>query len=182
MLQSELSIDISHNLNKKVIRVFDTSHYCNHENIENYLIEVLPVNKSVWLTFHVKKGFSLVLNSSNLRYNRPNSTSGLIDLPDGIYEFKQSYNPNTLTVGYYLHLRTTEIELKIKNERNKLIDNKCNLSKEEYKINRDKLNDIQEYVEAARFKVEEKLERKEGIELYQWAEKLLEQYTNECQC
>jgi len=182
VLKSELSIEASSTFNRKVLRIFDTSHYCKNEDIENYLIEVLPVNKTVWLTFHVQKGFSLVLNSSNLGYNRASSIGELLFLPDGIYEIKQSFNPNTHTANFYYHLRTTEINLKISNERDKLYSNKCNLSNEDFNKNMSELDNIEGYVKAAKFKVEEKLEKNEGIELYKWAEKLLEKYTNECQC
>lgn len=164
------------------MRVFDTSHYCQNEVVDNYLLQVLPVNKAVWITFHVKKGFSVALNSSNLNYNRASTTTDLVDLPDGIYEMKLSYKPNSYTLVQYSHFRITTIVLKIRNERDKVYSNKCNLSKEEFKANLAKLDDIEGYVNAAKFKVEEKLEKRQGIELYQWATKLLEQYTNECQC
>lgn len=177
-----LSLDISDKCDSKVMRIFDTSHYASTAVIENYLIEVLPVNKSVWLTFHVKKGFSLALNSSSLKYKKVTEESGLTALPDGIYEIKQSHKPNTLTLVHFYHLRVIETKLKIKKEWDKLVDNKCNLSREEYFINRDKLREIDEYVDAAKFKVEECGEKKQGKELYEWAVKLLEQYTNECQC
>lgn len=163
------------------MRVYDTSNFCE-DVIENYLIEVLPVNKSKWVTFHVQKGFSLALNSSNLGYRKVSDVSDLRDLPDGIYEFKQSYKPNIHTLQEYLHLRTSELSKKVRHEWDKLVDNTCKISREEYYVNRDKLRDIEEFLAAAKYKVEECHEKKEGKELYEWASKLLEQYTNECQC
>jgi hypothetical protein len=182
VLKTELSIDISPSLNPKILRIFDTSHYCNHEDIENYIVEILPVNKSKWITFHVSKGFSLALNSSNLLYRKVGDESGLIPLPDGIYEIKQSIKPNLYTVQLYYHLRTVEFDRKIKTEREKLLSGQCSISRDDFMKNRDALREIEEYVLAAKWKVEECNEKKEGIELYKYAEKLLENYTNECQC
>lgn len=164
------------------MRLFDTSHYCEEEKIENYIIEVLPVNKSTWLFFNVKKGFSLALNSSNLRYNKVVDETGLTPLPDGIYEFKQSVKPNSYTVVRYYHLRTTQFLHSLQNERTKLRSEQCSISREEFISNRDKLRDIEEYIEAAKYMVEERGDKKRGLELYTFAKKLLEQYSNECGC
>jgi hypothetical protein len=182
VVSTKLSIDYSNSSNEKVLRIYDTSEYCSTETIQNYLVEVLPANKSTWVTFFVQKGFSLALNSSNLRYHKVSDTNDLIELPDGIYEIKQSFKPNLFTVKHVYHLRNTHLLNKLKEQRDILFSNKCNLSREEYIENRDKLREIEEFADAAKYKVEEKLEKKEGIELYKWAEKLLEQYTNECQC
>lgn len=181
MANNELYIEVSDAPNTKVMRVFDTSQWCDDE-IENYLIEVLPVNKSGWITFIVKKGFSLALNSSSLGYRKVTVESALRDLPDGIYEFKQSYKPNIHTLQHYYHLRVQETRKKIRAEWDKLLTNECKLSIEEFQKNRDKLRDIEEYLMAAKYKVEECLEKKEGKELYEWAVKQLELYSNECQC
>lgn len=146
------------------------------------MIEVLPVNKSTWVKFYVRKGFSLALNSSNLKYNVATDTSELIELPDGIYEIKQSFKPNIHTLQHYLHMRTTALERKIRLEFKKLKTQECKLTREEVVKNTNDLREIQEYMLAAKFAVEECHDKKEGIELYKWAEKLLEYYTNECQC
>lgn len=181
MPNNELFLEVSDAPNPKVLRVFDTSRWCD-DAIENYLIEVLPVNKSKWITFHVQKGFSLAMNSSSLGYRKVSDEAQLVAIPDGIYEFKQSYKPNIHTVQHYYHLRVVEIRKKIRGEWDKLVDNTCKISREDFNTNRDKLRDIEEYILAAKFKVEECHEKKNGKELYEWAVKLLEIYTNECQC
>lgn len=181
MANNELFLEVSDHPNPKVLRVFDTSLFCDDE-IENYLIEVLPVNKSKWLTFHVLKGFSLSLNSSSLGYGKVTSESELKALPDGIYEFKQSYKPNIHTLQQFFHLRTVELRRKIRKQWDSLIGHTCRISQEDYIKNRDKLREIEEFVLAAKFKVEECHQKKEGKELYEWATKLLEIYTSECQC
>jgi len=182
VIKSELSLEVSNSAAPKVMRLVDTSHYCDDETIENYLIEVLPVNKSTWVSFNVTKNFSLALNSSNLRYKKASEASKLIALPDGIYEIKQSIKPNIHTLVHFYHFRTVELLNKIKSERDDLLSNKCNISRTEYLQNRDKLRDIMEYADAAKWMVEECGKKVEGKELYEFATTLLEQYTNECQC
>ena len=164
------------------MRLYDTSFYYNNQVVENYLIEILPVNKSTWMTFNVDKNFSLVLNSSNLRYKKVDKAEDLLDLPDGIYEIKQSIKPNIKTVNLFYHFRIIDILNKLQTQRDKLYDDKCNLSKTEFLNNRDTLRDIEEYILAAKWKVEECNDKVKGKEMYEFARKLLEKYTNECQC
>lgn len=164
------------------MRIYDTSHYCEDEAVENYLFEVLPVNKGTWVSFLVKKGYSLVLNSSSLRYHKVSSVADLSELPDGIYEFKVSFKPNILNVNHFYHLRTVALERSLQSQFVKLIDGKCNLSKEEYHENKLKLRDIEEFIKAAKWAIEECHDKERGKELYEFAKKLLQQYTNECKC
>lgn len=182
MQKNELYLEVSDYPNLKVLRVFDTSYYCTDDAITNYLIEVLPVNKDKWVTFHVQKNFSLSMNSSSLGYRRVTEITQLRTLPDGIYEFKQSYKPNIDTVVHYYHLRVVELRHKLKIQWDNLIYDTCKITREEFHIQRDKLREIEEYITAAKYKIEECNEKKEGKELYEWAIKLLERYTNECQC
>ena len=178
----KLSLDISNSLNPKVLRIFDTSYSPTGESLENYMIEILPVQKSNWITFLVMRGFSLAVNSSSLQYKSVSHSDDLRDLPDGIYEIKQSYKPNIHTLIHYYHLRIVSLKRKIASEWDKLVGETCKLSREEYNKNRDSLREIDEFLLAAKWKVEECAEKKQGKELYEWAEKLLEQYTNECSC
>jgi hypothetical protein len=180
--KTDLSLEVSDNPNTKVMRLFDTSFYCPDEAVENYLIEVLPVNCDRWITFNVKKGFSLVLNSSNLQYRKAASADALTPLRDGIYEIKQSIKPNLITLNHFWHFRITNLLGDIQTERHKLLSDKCDITREEYRINRDKLRDIEEYVKAAKWIVEEDHDKVKGKELYEYSQKLLDEYTNECKC
>ncbi len=182
MSSNELYLEVSESPNLKVLRLFDTSHYCDEGDLTNYLIEVLPVNKDKWLTFHVQKGFSLSLNSSSLGYRKVDSSEKLRELPDGIYEFMQSYKPNQATLQYYLHLRVIEIRHKLSAQWDNLVRDTCKISRQEFHNQREKLREIDEYIMAAKYMVEECNEKKQGKDLYEWAVKLLERYTNECQC
>ena len=109
MVNKNLFLEVSNSSNLKTMRLFDTSYYYKDEVVENYLVEVLPVGKNTWITFNVKKGFSLTLNSSNLKYKKAIDEDCLIELPDGIYEIKQSVKPNVLTFVHFYHLRVTSL-------------------------------------------------------------------------
>lgn len=182
MLKTQLSVDYSTSLNLKVLRLYDTSHYCLQDTIENYLLEVLPANSKKWVTFHVEKGFSMALNSSNLRYHVISEEAQLLELPDGIYEFKLSYKPNILNVCQFYHMRITDLVGKIKTERKKLLEDQCSLSREEFWKSLHILRDIEDFATSAQYMVEECLDKQKGLEAYKWAVKRLEDYTNECKC
>lgn len=179
---AELSLDISPNRNEKLMRVYDMSQYCDDDKITNYLLEVLPVNKSTWIVFPIQKYFSVTLNSSNLQYRKVSLEADLIELPDGIYEFKLSYKPNIQTLTKFYHLRATKLINKVKSQRNELMKNKCDYCRNEYEENLGKLRDILEFVDGAQWAVEECHDKEKGKEMYEWATKLLEQYANNCQC
>lgn len=182
MIKTVLSLDVSDNSNLKVIRLFDTSHYVEGEVIDNYLIEVLPPLKSTWMAFTVFKNFSLALNSSSLHYRKVTDTSTLMELPDGIFEFKQSFKPNIITLIHFYHLRTTELKGKLSQQWHKLNSVQCKITREEFSVNRDKLREIDEYITAAKYETEECLDKEKGKELYDFASKLLDHYTNDCKC
>jgi len=179
---SDLSLEISNSNDIKVMRLFDTSQYFTDDTIDNYIIEVLPVNKSTWVLFHVNKNFSLVLNSSNLQYKKASYSNELVDLQDGIYEIKQSHKPNISTLSHFLHIRTVALANDLKSQMCDLITNKCDISREDFYKNRDKLREIEEYLIAAKWMVEECSDKVKGKELYDFAKKLLEEYKSECCC
>lgn len=182
MNNPNLSLEVSDTLNLKTMRVFDTSCLSTDQSVENYLLEVLPVNKNNWLTFKVLKGFSFTFNSSNLKYKVVSNKNNLIDLPDGIYEFKLSYKPNIQTFVHYYHLRVSSLKKDLYREYYNLLNNKCNLSNLDYSNNKSKLRDIEEYLISAKWAVEECGDKVRGKELYEFAKKLLKDYTNECGC
>lgn len=182
MYNTQLSLDVSRSNNAKIMRLYDTSFYYKDEDVENYLVEILPVNKSTWVVFNVAKNFSLVLNSSNLRYKKVSDDDGLIALPDGIYEIKQSYKPNIQSLNHFYHFRIVELLNKLATQRGKLISNACIISRNEYIINRDKLRDIEEYLLATKWLVEEEHDIKKGKEMYEFTKEQIEKYSNECKC
>ena len=182
MNKTEISLEVSKTHNLKTMRLFDTSKYCETDTIENYLIEVLPVNKSKWVVFYVQKNFSLALNSSNLGYKKVNDLNDLVDLPDGIYEIKQSYKPNIHTVVHFYHLRTTALTLKYMELLCSHFANECKKDERTYMSETQHLIKIKQYIEAAEYMVSEKHEKECGISYYNQAVDLIKEFENECGC
>lgn len=182
MIRTELSIDVSKIHNLKTLTVFDTSEYCDNEEITNYLLEILPVNKSVWLTYQVDKDFKFTFNSSNLQYKKVSDPSCLIDLPDGVYEFKLSYKPNIETVTHYYHLRTIALTLNYVDLLCRHFSEECKLDKKVYEAQNQQLIKIKQYIDAAEYMVSEKHEKECGIRFYNRAAELIKQFENECGC
>lgn len=164
------------------MRLFDTSKYCEQDVIENYLIEVLPVNKSKWVVFYVQKEFSLALNSSNMGYKKVPDTDKLVDLPDGIYEFKQSYKPNINTFIHYYYLRTTALTLKYVEMLCNHFSDECKKDERTYNKETSHLTKIRQYIEAAEYVVNELHDKECGIRYYNKAAELLKEFENECGC
>lgn len=182
MTRTELSLEVSKTHNLKTMRIFDTSKFCDEDTIENYLIQILPVNKSSWVTFHVQKNFSLTLNSSGLGYKKVNDTSELVDIPDGIYEIKQSYKPNIHTLAHYYHLRTTALTYKYLQLLCEHFANECKKDDDVYIKEIQELIKIKQYIEAAEFIVSEKHDKQCGLNYYNQAVELINRFENECGC
>lgn len=182
MIRTELSLEVSDTTNQRIMRAYDTSFYCDDQELNNYLVEILPVNKSEWIPFNVSKDFSLVFNSSNLHYKKVSNVFGLVELPDGIYELRQSFKPTNQTMVSFYHLRIVELSNKLRDEKDKLFKNKCDVCKREFNSAMDALINISEYIDAAKWAVEECHDKLRGKEMYDFARKLLEHYKNDCHC
>lgn len=182
-MNAEISLEVSQEINTKVIRVFDTSVYCGDDTIENYLIEVLPAGRANWVTFHVQKNFSLALNSSNLRYKKVGSIDNLIDIPDGIYEIKQSYKPNVHTVVKYYHFRQVTLTLKYIEKLCYHFSKKCDLTGRQFEEVTKELTLARHYIDAAKYEVELYHNKDQGIAYYNKAVEILKKLDeNGCGC
>lgn len=178
----KISLEASRELNLKVLRLFDTSQYCD-DDIENYLIEVLPPNKTQWVTFNVQKNFSLILNSSNLQYKKVSKSEDLADLPDGIYEIKQSYKPNIHSLSKYYHFRLVSITLKYVEQLCNHFSKQCSLTDLQFEEITDELTLIRNYLDAAKYEVEIYHNKSQGIAYYNKAVELIKKLDeNACGC
>ena len=178
----DLTLDIADTFNLKIMRLFDTSCYPEDQVVDNYLIEVLAPNKTKWVVFNVSKNFNLILNSSNLRYNIVSEVKQLVDLPDGIYEIKQSYKPNIKTVSHFYHLRVSAVKLKLMDALGKHFSDECKKEKRVYEQEALSLTKAREYIDAAVYSVEHKHDKEKGIKFYNMAVDLLNEFENDCRC
>lgn len=178
----ELSLEVSNDMNTKVLRVFDTSNYCD-QDVENYLVEILPASRKNWLTYHVAKNFSLVLNSSNLKYKQVTSEHQLIELPDGVYEIRQSYKPNIHTIVKYFHFRNVTLRLKFIEKLCQHFARKCDLTPAQFEEITEQLTLIRHYIDASKYEVEIYHNKDQGIDYYNKAVEMLKKLDeNGCGC
>lgn len=166
----------------KTMRLVDTSKYCENIEVNNYLVEVLPVNKKDWVVFHVHKDFSLTVNSSSLGYKKVSDSAQLIDLADGIYEFKQSHKPNSGTVVHFLHMRTSQLTLKYLEMLGNHFDNKCTTDPKQFELNTQKLTKVKQYIDGSEYSVAIQHDKVQGINFYNKAISLLDELDTQCGC
>lgn len=165
----------------KTLVVYDTSEYCN-ETVENYIVEVLPPNKTTWVPFNVARDFKLILNSSNLRYKKAKISADLIDLPDGIYEFKQSVKPNITTLTQFYYLRIAALRLKYVEVLGCHFANECRKERKVYAEETLLLTRIRQYMDAAEYAVNDQHDKQKGINFYNQAIALINEFEVNCGC
>lgn len=172
---SQLSLDILDTCNVKTLRVADSSWYNKKITVECGSLEVTPPGYANAVAFNVDKEFSLVLNSSNLKLKKSKVFSDLGPLPDGVYKIRYSIKPNEDLWVEYEYLRVDSL---IKSYMEQLADLRvqpCEMNSELKRKIRD-LKEIRVYIDAAKAEVEFRHNRQRGIDLYEFANKLLKQF------
>lgn len=122
--------------------------------------------------------FKLNLSSEDLGLNDcgPNT---LCALPDGVYTIRYSVNPNVDVYVEYYHMRTTVILNKYYAELCKLRLQECEPTRE-IKEKIANLHFIKTLIEASKAKVEYCHAISQGVDMYVYANKLLDKYINSC--
>jgi hypothetical protein len=124
----------------------------------------------------VHKNFVLNLSACNLGLQSQNCTSEFETIPDGVYTITYSLSPNDKLYVEYDHLRVTNIKLRLKKELCELDLAACEPSVEVFdKLKQ--LNLINDYLDAAKAKVEFCNDSENGVILYAYADKLLSEYS-----
>lgn len=168
----KLSLELPTVLNTCIIKIFDTSVYSEVLPITCPTLHIAPpgFNHSIELDF--EPGESKVVTACDLTLQTNNCEEELLDIPDGIYIIKYSVSPNDQVYVEYNHLRIT----KALNRYSKIL---CELDlaacepTKQVKDKLAKLHDIKSYLDAAKAKVEYCHEPNKGLELYNYALKLL---------
>lgn len=171
-----LSLEAPDTLNKCILRISDTSIYNVDAGVRCPLLQITlpgfvrPVN---FEESTISPGFNLNLTACDLGVQVANCGTEYADLMDGIYILKYSVSPNEHVYVEYNHLRITNALLKIQEILCELDIADCEPSK----IVKDKLNQvtfIKRTLDAAKAKVEFCHEPAKGMQLYNYAIKLLD--------
>ncbi len=180
MESHRLSLEAPTTLNPYILRIDDTSVYSSELEVTcpqllvqfpgfKRSVEIIPTidrnSRGEWVPFRgIYTGVSLGLGRN------------ICKLQDGIYILHYSVSPNNLVYVEYTHLRIT-------NAMNRIYDLYCDIDLsastpyKETKEKLDRIKEIEEFLEAAKSKVENCGDQSKGLELYNYAIKLLDKMT-----
>lgn len=158
----------------KVLKLIDASTYNTNLPVNNAVLEVTPPGFSCPVAFTVSQNFSITLNSSTLQIAPAITQEDLVDLPDGIYYYKYSIQPNDQLFVEYSYLRNCQLLQKYQYEVCKLFSEREKITRKEFDEKKRKLTWIKELIDASKIKVEECGEQQEGIEMYNEAQRQLD--------
>lgn len=175
MAQHVLSLEAPDTMNKSILRVVDTSLYNTQIPVTCPLLQVTLPGFSTPVDFDqnfIQPGFILNLTACDLGVQIQQCGTTYADLSDGIYIIKYSVSPNDIVYVEYNHLRMT-VAL------NKYYNLLCDLdlaacdppAKTTEKLN--KLRMIKMYLDAAKGMVEICHEPARGMDLFNYAVKLM---------
>lgn len=177
-----LNLNVVESYDLRTLVIQDISDYDGLVPI-NPIIEVKAPGANCFYPFYTTVGWcSKVLNCDNLHICCVNCPVKLSDLPDGIYEIKYSIDPNVYTVVEFNHFRTSSLSKQLVSVTCDFFGRKCDYKKSEYGAFLDMLTEIKFTLDTAKWKVEECLESQEGLDLYEKAKTLLNDFTTNCPC
>jgi len=179
MAQHVLSLEAPDTLNKCILRIVDTSVYNSQIPVKCLLLQItLPgFNTPVQFTDpDLQPGFTLNLTACDLGIQTANCGTSYNDLPDGIYIIKYSVSPNEYVYVEYNHLRETKALNKVQAVYCDLDLGTCD-PPVQLKQRLERIQFIQQYLKAAKAYVEYCNQPRKGMELYNYAVKLLEKLT-----
>jgi hypothetical protein len=170
-----LSLETPDTLNDCILRVVDTSIYSDLLSRDCPRLEITYPGFS--RSYAVDEnllvpGFILNLTSCDLGIQTTNCGSEFYDLSDGVYIIKYALSPHDVIYVEYNHLRITKALNIYKRVLCELDLAACTPTKEQ----KEKLNKLQlakSYLDAAKASVEICHEPEKGMELYNYALKLL---------
>jgi hypothetical protein len=179
MAQNVLSVEAPDTLNKCILRIQDTSVYNPNSAPVCPLLQVTPPGFTHPVNFTdttISIGFNLNLTACDLEMQTADCGNSYRDLPDGIYIIRYSVSPNEIVYVEYNHLRIT-VAL------NKVQGVYCNLDlgtcdpPVSIKKKLEDIRYIQQLLLAAKAEVEFCHHAEKGMELYNYAIKLLGKMT-----
>jgi hypothetical protein len=176
-----LSLYIPDSTECSVQKVLDTSVYNESFTPTNLILEVTPPGYDCPVVFNPTKDFNITLSVSSLNIIQQSNTPGLTNLPDGVYNYKYSVNPNLKTIVEYNVLRTCKIFSRYKSAMKQLFAKRCKLTKGQFSDKLQELYWIEHLIQAAKYTVEDCEDKiPQGMEMYNEANNLLKDY-KECE-
>ena len=171
-----LSLEIPAVSNCDLLCIKDTSQYSNELAVDcEELLITLP-GYSVPVLIKVDSKFDMCLTACTLALQKDDCGTKQQKLPDGVYIVKYSVSPNSKVYVEYNHLRVTNLMKQYYDKLCQLDLAPCVPTSERKRLLSD-LNDIRMYIDAAVAKVEYAANPNAGLELFNFAKKLLSKIT-----
>lgn len=166
----------------RILTFRDSSHYNEDVDTENAILEITPPGFNCAVFFQLKPKFTITLNSSNLKILPAKTQHQLVCLPDGIYKIKYSVSPNAKLYVEYDFLRNTQQMNAFHTAVCDLFDKRSKFTLKMFEERRAKLIWIKDLIDAAKYKVEECGDPEAGIDMYNEATRLLDEFNNCSTC
>ena len=179
MAQNVLSLEAPDTLNKCILRVVDTSVYNPLSSPVCHLLQVTPPGFTYPVNFtdvDIQLGFNLNLTACDLEMQVTDCGNTYNDLPDGIYILRYSVSPDNLVYVEYNHLRITMALNKVQGVYCNLDLGTCD-PPVSVKKKLEEIRYIQQLLLAAKAEVEFCHHPDKGLDLYNYALKLLKKMT-----
>ena len=177
---SQLDIYIEKILNPKLLIVKDASYYNPDVAVTNAKLDLQYPNSNEYVNIPVGKNFSYIINSNTIGLTNVNNSDVLSDLPDGLWTIKYSICPNDELYVEYTFLRNIKQLIKYHNLFCQIEIDKCN--KKQYLEDLKKIREIKDLIDAAQYLADDCGKYEKSIELYNEAEEMLNEFTNDCKC
>jgi len=177
---SQLDIYIEKILNTKILVVKDCSFYNPEIVVTKAKLDLQYPNSSNYVNIPVGKNFSYIINSNTIGLTNVTNSDALSDLPDGIWTIKYSICPNDELYVEYTFLRNIKQLIKYHNLFCQIEIDKCN--KKQYLEDLKKIREIKDLIDAAQYLADDCGKYEKSIELYNEAEEMLNEFTNDCKC
>lgn len=171
-----LGLDFPDTSCEHILKVVDSSLYSKLLNVDCERLDIIVPNLTHPVYIDVSKGFILNLSASDLGIISEDSDE-VYNLPDGIYKISYSVSPNDKTIVTYSILRVVSLLNKYYKELCKLNLEKC----EQDVVILQRLKDlrfIKSLIDAAKSKVDYCKSPKQGLEMYNYAKDMLNNYIN----
>lgn len=177
---SQLDIYIEKILNPKLLIVKDASWYNPDIAVTNAKLDLQYPNSSDYVNIPVGKNFTYVINSNTIGLTNVTRADALSELPDGLWTIKYSICPNDELFVEYTFLRNVKQLIKFHNLYCQIEIEKCN--KKNYLEDLKTIRSIKDIIDAAQYMADDCGKYEKAIELYDYADGLLDEFTKDCKC
>jgi hypothetical protein len=175
----QLSLDIAETNNTCILRIYDSSIYSEMIDVECGSLQIIVPGFNLPVVLNVEKNFSRNISSCDLFLQTKNCGTDCTPLPDGVYNIRYTVAPSDKVYVEYQYLRTTQLL-------EKYYKQLCNLELAACEPDADikdqlkELRLIKSFIDAAKAKVEYCHEVSSGMELFNYAKKRLDKFSNVC--